>query len=222
MKNIFTSLLVISFAVPLLYSCSGSRLGRYTLTEGDASLALKQMLEAGARSGVSKFSKDSILKTIFPGQLGKALNTIQVLGLSSDVDRFTASLASASEKTASASIPVFVNSINRLSFADAIRIVRSGNTAATDYLRSSSGIELRNAIKPVMQEAMDQYKLTEQWNKIMKPAQAALGGKLSLDLPTLMAGMVSETMFNKIEEQEITVRTHAEARTTDLMQKVFK
>jgi len=36
-----------------------------------------------------------------------------------------------------------------------------------------------------------------------------------------MAGLVSEKMFQKIEEKERQVRSEASARTTPLLQKVF-
>jgi len=52
--------------------------------------------------------------------------------------------------------------------------------------------------------------------------QGVIGSKrLNLDLPTLMAGMVSEAMFRKIAEKETQVRADAAARTTPLLQKVF-
>ena len=72
-----------------------------------------------------------------------------------------------------------------------------------------------------MQQVLDEYKLDEQWDKIMKPAQAALGSKINLDLANLMAGLVSEKMFQKLEEKERDIRANAAARTTPLHQKVF-
>jgi hypothetical protein len=100
-------------------------------------------------------------------------------------------------------------------------IIRNGGTSATEYLKSRTGSELRQSITPIMQSALDEYKLTEQWNKIMKPAQTLAGNKLNLDLANLMAGMVAEKMFQKIEEKETQIRSDAAARTTPLLQKVF-
>lgn len=108
-----------------------------------------------------------------------------------------------------------------MKFTDAMRIIKNGGTSATDYLRSATGTELRNSIRPVMQTALDEYKLNEQWSKIMKPAQTIGGNKINLDLANLMAGMVSEKMFQKIEEKEKQVRAETAARTTPLLQKVF-
>jgi hypothetical protein len=108
-----------------------------------------------------------------------------------------------------------------MSITDAMQIIKNGGTSATDYLRKNTGTQLRESIRPVMKAALDEYKLNDQWEKIMKPAQSALGNKFNLDLANLAAGMVSEKMFQKIEEKEKQVRTDAAARTTSLLQKVF-
>lgn len=221
MKKLFLPVL-LSLIIPLSYSCSGSRLAGYSLTEADAAAALRQMLELGAREGVQgSFSKEAIMSTLFPEEMRKTLNTLQQLGLTNEIDRFTTTLGTAAEKTAQNSIPIFVSSINKLSFTDAMRIVKNGGTSGTEYLRNSVGSELRASIKPVMKEALDEYKLTEQWDKIMKPAQTLVGNRLNLDIANLMAGMVSEKMFQQIEAKERQVRSEASARTTPLLERVF-
>ncbi len=220
MKKIFLPFL-LALVIPLTYSCSTLR--GYTLNELDAATAIKQLLELGARDGTQAgaFSKDAILSTLFPEPVKKALNTAQQLGLTNEIDRFTTTLSSAAEQTAQKSVPIFISSINGLSFTDAMGIIKNGGTSATDYLRTSVGSNLRTSIKPVMQTALDEYKLTEQWEKIIKPIQSLTNNKLNLDLATLMAGMVSESMFRKMEAKEKQIRAEASARTTPLLQKVF-
>ena len=221
MKKILLPILLI-FVLSFNYSCSTLR-SLYTLNQTDAASAIRQLLSLGARdkdlSGA--FSKENVLATLFPGSVHNVLNTLNTLGLTNEIDRFTTTLSTAAEKSATASIPIFENSINNLKFSDAIRIVKNGGTAATDYLRSSAGDTLRSSIRPVMQSALDEYKLNEEWNKIVAPAKAIAGNKLNLDLATLMAGAVSEAMFRKIAEKEALVRKDASARSTLLLQKVF-
>lgn len=223
MKKLSTPLLSICFLlmIPATFSCSSSKLGRYILTEQDAATAIRQMLELGARNGATSFTGDAVMTAIFPEQLRKTLATLQQLGLTSEIDRFTNTLATASEKTAERSIPIFVNAISEMKFSDAIQIIKNGGTSATDYLRRTTGSQLREAIRPVMKTALDEYKLTEQWDKITKPVQSSLGDRVNLDLANLAAGMVSKAMFKKIEEKEAQVRADAAARTTPLLQKVF-
>lgn len=214
--------LLFACLLPVAFSCSGPNKLGYSLNQADAAAAIRQMLVIGAREGVNgSFSKDAVMATLFPEQLRKTLNTLQQLGLTNEVDRFTTTLTSASERTAERSVPIFVNAINNLSFTDAMRIVRDGGMAGTDYLRTTTGTELRRSITPVMQSALDEYKLNEQWNKLMKPAQVLAGNKVNLDLANLMAGLVSEKMFAKIGQKEVQIRSDAAARTTPLLQKVF-
>jgi len=219
MKRILLPAL-FAFLIPVGFSCSA--LKNATLNEADAASAIRQMLEIGVRQGVAgSFNKDAIMSTLFPEQMRKTLNTLQQLGLLNELDRFTATMGTAAEKTADRSIPVFVNSIENMSITDAISIVKNGGTSGTDYLRTHAGTQLREAIKPVMQEALNEYKLTDQWNKIMKPAQEISGNRVNLDLANLMAGMVSLKMFEKIEEKERDIRANAAARTTPLLRRVF-
>lgn len=221
MKRIFLPIF-IAMLLPLSYSC-GTRLGNYLLTEADAASAIRQMLEIGARDNFTSgaFSKETILTTLFPGSVSRTLNTINQLGLTSEIDRFTTTLNTAADKSATASIPIFVSSINQMSFNDAMRIIKTGGSSATDYLRFAAGDSLRRTLRPVMQNALNEYKLIEQWNDLIKPVQSLAGNKLNIDLPTLMAGAVSEAMFRKIAEKELQVRQQAEARSTPLLQKVF-
>ena len=222
MKRLFIPIL-FAVLLPVSFSCSNTRFGSYTLNEKDASEAIRQLLQIGAKDGLASgaFSKETMMSAIFPEGVRKVLNTMQQLGITNEVDRFTTTLGTAAEKTAERSIPIFLNGISSMKFNDAVRIIKTGGTSATDYLRSSVGSDVRKSITPIMQSALDEYKLTEQWSNIMKPISSATGNKVNIDLPTLMAGMVSEAMFKKIEEKEKEIRTSANARTTTLLQKVF-
>ena len=220
MKKIFLPIILFIF-LPAIFSCSALR--NYTLTEQDAAAAIRQLLQIGTREGnlTGAFSKEMIRATLFPESVRKALNTLDQLGLTNEVDRFTTTLSTAAENTATRSVPIFISGITNMRLTDAIRIVKSGGTAATDYLRASVGDSLRSAIKPVMQAALDEYKLNEQWNKLISPVQSIVGNRLNLDLSNLMAGAVSEVMFQKIAEREIEIRNNAAARTTPLLRRVF-
>jgi hypothetical protein len=222
MKKLFIPLL-FAFLLPVSFSCSSMRFGSYNLTEADAAAAIREMLSLGAKeSNLSgAFSKEAVMATLFPESMRKTLNTLNQLGLTGEIDRFTTTLGTAAEKTATASVPIFISGINNMKFTDAMRIIKNGGTSATDYLRSSVGDSLRRAITPAMKTALQEYKLNEQWEKIIKPAQVLVGNKLNLDLANLMAGMVSEKMFQQLEAKEKEVRTTSSARTTTLLQKVF-
>ena len=219
MKKLLLPLFAL-IIIPFTFSCSG--INKLTLSQADAASAIREMLQLGTRESMNgSFSQQIITETVFPESMRKALSTLQTLGLSGEVDRFTNTLALASQRTAERSIPVFVDAINHISFTDALNIIRNGGTAATDYLKANAGADVRRSITPVMRNALDEYKLNEQWNRIIQPARSVLGNALNLDLSNLMAGLVAEKMFDKIAEKERQVRSDAAYRTTPLLQRAF-
>ncbi len=209
--------------LPFSFSCTAGRFGRYQLTEADAASAVRQLLETGVREGslTGAFNKEMILTTLFPEPLKKALNTLNQLGLTNEIDRFTTTLSTAANKAAANSVPLFIDGISKMPVTNAMQIVKNGGISATDYLRGAVGDSLRRSIVPVMQAAIDEYKLTDQWNKIIQPVKGITGNRLNLDLANLMSGAVSEAMFRKIAEKEKEIRAQEAARTTSLLQKVF-
>ena len=90
MKKLFTPLMCyfIAIAAIINFSCSSTKVGKYVLTEQDAALAVRQLLEIGAKDG-AVFTKEGMMDALFPEQVKKTLNTLQQLGLTSEIDRFT-------------------------------------------------------------------------------------------------------------------------------------
>src|SRR5688572_24501412 len=94
--------LLFFFLIPFSYSCTSGRFAGYTLNERDAADAIRQLLQIGAKEGTltGAFSKEMIMTTVFPEGVRKVLNTVSMLGLTDEVDRFTTTLSTAAEKTA--------------------------------------------------------------------------------------------------------------------------
>lgn len=197
------------------------------LSPKDAEQAIREALSIGSNFGGSELgkkggiSRESITASLFPPELQTVLSTLQTLGLSGEINRFTTTLTTAAATTAEKSVPIFLQGIKRMNIRDAVNIVKNGGTAATDYLRLTIGDTLRNSIAPVMGTALEEYKLKSQWNQIAAPAKLLAGNKLNLNIENLMAGLVANLMFAKIAEKEIEIRTRTEARTSALLQRVF-
>lgn len=211
-------------ALPAMMLINGCSTVKNMLGQGDATAAIREMLSMGANaSSNSLISKDALMQAILPGGVADVLKTIQQLGLSSEVDKFSNTLGTAATETVNLSIPVFLTGIKKMDIGDAIGIVKNGGTAATDYLRASIGDSLRRAVRPVMKAALDKYNLTKQWDQLVSPAKLFLGDKLklNLDIDNLLAGVITNIMFAKIAERETAIRTRANERTTVLLQKVF-
>lgn len=222
MKNIYTFL----FAAFVIAAPSCNTV-KQLFSADDAGGAIRELLSFGTQYGgdiLSKknaFTKENILQSILPGDAGKILSTLETLGLSKEVNRFSATITTVAEKSAEKSVSIFLLGIKNMRFKDAVGVVKNGGTAATDYLRTSIGDTLRKAITPAINSGLEEYKLASQWNQLVGPAKMFLGDKLNLDLGNLLSGFIANMMFNKIAEKEMAIRSNAAERKTVLLQKVF-
>lgn len=216
-------------AMLLSASCDTLKSLSNILSEVDAANAIKEALVIGSDFGANSlgqhgsFSSDVLLNAILPQGASQVVQTLNKLGLASEFNRFTNTLDNAAVDAVTKSGPVFVNSIRRMSIRDAIGIVKNGGTAATDYLRRTAGDSLQNTVTPIMYTALQEYKVADQWNSLVAPVKLLLGNKagLNLNLDHILAVMIVNNMFQKIEQKEIAIRTDANARTTASLQRVF-
>ena len=225
-KAIVTVLLISVFG---LSSCDSLKnLGSF-LSEVDAASAIKEALTIGSNFGTNalgqkgSFGRDVLLNAILPQDVQKVIQTLDRLGLTKEFNRFAVTLDNATIDAVTRSGPIFVNGIRQMSLRDAIGIVKNGGTAATDYLRRTIGDTLRSSVRPVMRTALNEYRIAEEWDKLIGPAKILLGNKigLNLNLDTILATILTNEMFAKIEQQEIAIRTTSQARTTASLQRVF-
>ncbi len=227
MKKIITSLLLIS--VLGLISCNTLKsLGGY-LSEIDAVYAIKEALTIGSNFGSNSlgqkgsFGKDILINAVLSQDAQEVIRILDRLGLAKEFNRFSATLDNAASDAVTRSGPIFINGIKQMSIRDAIGIVKNGGTAATDYLRRTVGDSLRSSIKPIMRTALNEYKVADEWDKLVRPAKILLGNKvgLNLNLDNILTVMITNEMFKKIEQQEIAIRTTKQARTSASLQRVF-
>lgn len=211
--------IIFFLAILAIFSLNSCSVAKYILNEGDATAALREMLSLGA-GAKALISKGDIMKAILPDEVSGILNGLQQFGLGGEAEKLTNTLTVAATETAEKSIPVFLLGIKKMNFNDGIGIVKGGGTSATNYLRNTIGDTLRMAVAPIMKIALDKYNLSNQLSTIVQPLGGLLGNQ-NLKVEYLLAGVVTNAMFNKIAEKEVAIRTRAEARTSQLLQRVF-
>ena len=116
-----------------------------------------------------------------------------------------------------------------MSVEDAAGLLTSkSQTAITEYFRRTSTNELGTKFLPIVQEATSQTGVTSTYKNLMAKANSTLGGFSSF-LPKIAAFDVDEYVTNKsldglftmIGDEEKRIRENPQARTTELLQKVF-
>jgi hypothetical protein len=195
----------------------------------DIAAGIKEALAVGTGNAVQTLSKsngyfgDAAVKILLPEKMQKAAEVLKKAGYQKEVDDFILNMNRAAEQAAPKARPIFEDAVRKMSFEDAQKILKGGNTAATDYFKAKTSSQLTDVFKPVVSDSMNQagatrsYKaLTDRYNSMVP-----FGKMDAFDLDSYVTGKALDGMFLKVGQEEAKIRTNPSARTTDLLKKVF-
>jgi hypothetical protein len=139
------------------------------------------------------------------------------------VDDFILSMNRAAEQAAPKAKPIFEEAVKKMSFEDAQKILKGGNTAATDYFKAQTSPQLTDAFKPVIADSMNQVGVTRSYKALTDRYNSLVPfGKMdAFDLDSYVTGKSLGGLFLKVGQEEAKIRANPAARTTDLLKKVF-
>jgi len=189
---------------------------------------LKEALRVGSSNAVSLngkvdgYFKNAAIKILMPEKLKSLEKGLRLAGQSRQVDEFVLGMNRAAEKAAPFAKDIFWGAIKRMTFSDATRILKGGNTAATDYFRGVTTEELTAAFQPIVTESMESIGVTRQY-KVLAGRYNALPFVKSqaFDLDRYVVDKALDGLFYVLAEEERKIRTDPAARVTDLLRTVF-
>jgi hypothetical protein len=201
----------------------GKGLNNETIVSG-----LKEALRVGSANAVSLngkvdgYFRNAASKILMPEKLKPLEKGLRLAGQSRQVDEFVLSMNRAAEKAAPFAKDIFWGAIKRMTFSDATRIFKGGDTAATDYFRGMTTDELTTAFEPIVKESMESIGVTRQY-KVLAGRYNALPFVQSqaLDLDRYVVDKAMNGLFYVLAEEERKIRTDPAARVTDLLRTVF-
>jgi hypothetical protein len=131
------------------------------LSLGDADGGLRQALGNAALASALRLGRldgywaDGKVQIPLPSPLSSIQARLKPLRLSSSLDNFQLRLNRAAETAAPRAGAIFTDTIKSLTIADAVQIVRGGDTAGTDMLKERAGAQLTALMTPPMSQAVD-------------------------------------------------------------------
>jgi len=189
---------------------------------------LKEALSTGAGNAVAALSAidgyfgNQAVKILMPKRIKKIGDVLSKFGYRKQVDEFILSMNRSAEKAASRARPIFVDAIKTMTFEDARKILKGGDTAATDYFRSRTSKRLYESFKPVVSSSMNEVGVTRHYKDLMqKYAAIPFMKKESMDLDHYVTDKALAGLFYMVGEEEKKIRTDPMARVTDLLKQVF-
>ena len=170
---------------------------------------LKEALSIGAKNGVTTVSKvdgyfgNQLIKIPTPENIQKTEKMLRKVGLNKEVDAFILSMNRAAEKAAPQALSFFTEAVKEMTIPDAIGILRGGDTAATDYLKSKTYDRIYGAFKPVVSSAMNDVGVTRTFKEMMDKARSIpLLKKESVDLDHYVTSKALDGLFVVVGQEE--------------------
>ncbi len=190
---------------------------------------LREALRVGAGRAVDRISVidgflgNELIRILMPEELASMARALRRIGLGRQVDELEVGMNRAAEKAAGEVREVLWREIRGLTFADAMSILHGGPTAATDYFRERTEIELRGRFRPIVVARMEEVglsrlyaELAERYNRLPLVKRAAV------DLNGYVTEKALAGVFTVLGEEEARIRADPLARTTELLRRVFR
>lgn len=220
-------LVVILSGCDVLSQLPGS--GGQGVTEAEAGAGIKEALSQGLSKAVLQlnkedgFFKDALYKILIPPDAKKIENTLRDLGMSKMVDKAILQINRAAEDAAGYAKPIFVDAIKNMTIADAIGLVKNGDTSATHFFRVKTTDKLIAAFQPVIKNSLDKVDATKYYGDMVTTYNnfPTTFKKLNPDLPGHVTNKAVQALFDLVAKEELNIRQNLAARTTDLLRKVF-
>lgn len=217
-----------TLAAGLLLSAGAFALSLSDLSQSDASGGLKDALTQGAQIAVKQlgkpggFSDNDEVRIELPGKLGKAAQTMKMMGMGEQVEELEASMNKAAEAAVPQAQAILVDAVKKMTVSDAKAILAGGDDSATQYLNKSSREQIRAKFLPIVKQATDKVGVAQQYNSFAGQA-AALGvvDAKSANVENYVTEKALDGLFKMIAEQEASIRQNPAGAATSLAKKVF-
>jgi hypothetical protein len=194
----------------------------------DIGAGLKEALDKGITEQVSKltatdgFYKNEAVKILMPAELAKVDKTLRKIGMSSLADQGIKALNRAAEDAVKEATPIFVSAIKNITIKDAKSILLGNENAATTYLQTATTTALYSKFSPVVQQSIGKVGADVIWSSIItKYNTIPLVSKVNPDITDHITNKALEGVFKMITVEEKSIRTNLDARTSDVLKKVF-
>ena len=118
--------------------------------------------------------------------------------------------------------PIFVDAVKQMTFSDAKNILRGNESAATSYLKNTTSTALYLKFNPVIKSSFSKVGADKVWtNIITKYNSIPLVTKINPDLTDYTTNKAMDGVLKMIAVEEKQIRTDLNARSSDLLRKVF-
>lgn len=200
----------------------------HALTETDAAGGVRTALERGAVAAVGLLGRtDGFLgnpkvRIPLPGYLNSAAKLLRATGQGKRVDELVTAMNRAAEAAVPESRELLVSSVREMSVEDALKLVRGGDTAVTDFFARKTRIPLTQRLSPIVTRSTEKVALASKYNAVAgKAAGIGLVKKEDADIQSYVTRKTLDGLYFMIGEEERKIRRDPIGTGSEILKQVF-
>jgi hypothetical protein len=198
-----------------------------SLSDSKIVAGLKQALEISTSKAVAAtgrpdgFLKNEAIKISLPPKLETVGRGLRLLGMGDKVDELETGMNRAAEQATPQAKQIFLAALRKMTFEDARHVLTGDDTAATEYFKRTSSVDLTTAFSPIVHTTMEHVGVVQQYDRVIKSAPG--GGTIAneFDLDKYVVGKTLDGLFYMLGREEQKIRKNPAAQTTVLLKEVF-
>ena len=198
------------------------------LSESDAAGGVRAALDRGAGAAVALLGRpDGFLgnpkvRIPLPGFLESGAKLLRMSGQGARLDELVTAMNRAAESAVPQAEPLLRSAVKSMSVDDALRIVRGGDTAVTDFFAGKTREPLSVQFLPIVTRATERASLASKYNAVAgKVSGMGLVKREDANLEHYVTGKALDGLYTMIGEEERKIRRDPVGTGSALLRKVF-
>jgi hypothetical protein len=198
------------------------------LSETDAASGVRTALQRGAEIAVQSLGRtDGFLgnpkvRIPLPGYLKDAAKLMRRFGQGKRVDELETAMNRAAEAAVPEARTLLIDTVKSISVEDALRIVKGGDTAVTDFFAQKTRAPLTAKFLPIVTQATERVDLAGKYNRVADKASGiGLVKEEDANVEAYVTRKTLDGLYLMIAEEERKIRADPVATGSAILKKVF-
>lgn len=212
----------------LFFAAHANALDVSDLTNKEASGGLKAALIQGAEKAVGQLSAvdgffgNKEVKIPLPDALKKAERAMRLLGMGKQADELVLKMNRAAEAAVPEAKALLIDSVKKMTVADAKAILTGGDDAATQYFKKTTSVPMAQKFLPIVKKATENVQLAQQYNKFAETgSRYGLVKKEQVNLEQYVTQKTLDGVYLMMAKEEAAIRKDPVGQSSNLLKKVF-
>ena len=202
--------------------------GVNSLSNTEASGGLKEALTQGVGKAVASLSAadgffgNKDVKIPLPNSLRKIEKSMKFMGMGKQSDELILKMNRAAEAAVPEAKTLLVDSIKKMSLADAKSILTGPQDAATQYFKKTTSAQMGEKFLPIVTKATANVQLADSYNKY-----AEMGSKFGVvkkedaNINQYVTKKALDGVYFMVAQEEAAIRKDPLGQASSLLKKVF-